>query len=83
MRDSKKSKFVKEQEASRLLCSLGINTPLNKIPLLGLLLFYEYKMNKIVRFLLSGDRFMPEMHLRQPGFTYSACGPFIKNKKSK
>ena len=24
---------------------------------------------------------MPEMHLRQPGFTYSACGPFMKNKK--
>ena len=24
---------------------------------------------------------MPEMHLRQPGFTYSACGPFVKNKE--
>ena len=24
---------------------------------------------------------MPEMHLRQPGFTYSACGPFTKNKE--
>ena len=32
-------------------------------------------------FLLVGDKFMPEMHLRQPGFTYSACGPFIKNKE--
>ena len=29
---------------------------------------------------LSGDEFMPEIHLRQPGFTYSACEPFIKNK---
>ena len=39
-------------------------------------------MNKIVnRFLLAGDKFMPEMHLKQPGFTYSACGPFTKNKK--
>ena len=39
-------------------------------------------MNEIVnKFLLAGDRFMPEMHLRQPGFTYSACGPFTKNKK--
>ena len=39
-------------------------------------------MNKIVNtFLLAGDKFMPEMHLRQPGFTYSACGPFTKNKK--
>ena len=39
-------------------------------------------MNEIVnKFLLAGDKFMPEMHLRQPGFTYSACGPFTKNKK--
>ena len=36
--DSKKSKFIKEQEASGLLSSLGINTLLNKIPLLGPLL---------------------------------------------
>ena len=35
----------------------------------------------INKFLLAGDKFMPEMHLRQPGFTYSACGPFTKNKK--
>ena len=39
-------------------------------------------MNEIVnKFLLTGDKFMPEMHLKQPGFTYSACGPFIKNKE--
>ena len=31
--------------------------------------------------LLAGDRFMPEMNLRQPGFTYNACGPFTKNKE--
>ena len=31
-------------------------------------------------FLLVGDIFMPEMHLKQPGLTYSACGPFTKNK---
>ena len=38
-------------------------------------------MNEIVnKFLLSGDKFMCEMHLRQPRFTYSACGPFTKNK---
>ena len=31
-------------------------------------------MNEIVnKFLLAGDIFMPEMHLKQPGFTYSAC----------
>ena len=41
-----------------------------------------YKMNEIVnKFLLAGDKFMPEMHLKQPGFTYSACGPSTKNKE--
>ena len=39
-------------------------------------------MNEIMnKFLLVGDTFMPEMHLKQPGFTYSACGPFTKNKE--
>ena len=39
-------------------------------------------MNEIVnKFLLTGDKFMPEMHLKQTGFTYSACGPFTKNKE--
>ena len=39
-------------------------------------------MNKIVKkFLLAGDKFMPEIHLKQPGFTYSAYGPFTKNKE--
>ena len=39
-------------------------------------------MNEIVnKFLLAGDTFMPEMYLKQPGFTYSACGPFTKNKE--
>ena len=39
-------------------------------------------MNEIVnKFLLVGDKFMPEIHLRQPGFTYSTCGPFSKNKE--
>ena len=39
-------------------------------------------MNEIVnKFLMVDDKFMPEMHLRQPGFTYSACGPFTKNKE--
>ena len=40
--NSKISQFIKEQEASGLLSSLGIKTPLNKIPLLGSLLFQEY-----------------------------------------
>ena len=39
-------------------------------------------MNEIVKkFFLVGDKFMPEMYLRQPRFTYSACGPFTKNKE--
>ena len=39
-------------------------------------------MNEIVnKFSLAGNKFMPEMHLKQPGFTYSACGPFTKTKK--
>ena len=39
-------------------------------------------MNEIVnKFLLVGDKFMPEMHLKQPGFTYRACGPFTKDKE--
>ena len=39
-------------------------------------------MNEIVnKVLLAGDKFMPEMHLKQPGFTYSACGPFTKSKE--
>ena len=44
-------------------------------------------MNETVnKFLLAGDKFMPEINLRQPdlldisGFTYSACGTFTKNK---
>ena len=39
-------------------------------------------MNGMVnKFLQVGDKVMPEMHLKQPGFTYSACGPFTKNKE--
>ena len=39
-------------------------------------------MNEIVnKFSLAGDRCMPEMHLKQPGFTCSACGPFTKSKE--
>ena len=38
-------------------------------------------MNEIInKSLLAGDKFMPEMHLRQPSFTYSACGTFTKTK---
>ena len=39
-------------------------------------------MNEIAnKNLLAEDKFMPEMHLKQPGFTYSDCGPFTKDKE--
>ena len=39
-------------------------------------------MNETVnKFLLAGDKFMPEIHLKQPRFSYSACGPFTKSKE--
>ena len=39
-------------------------------------------MNEIMnKFLLVGEKFMPEMHLKEIGFTYSACSPFTKNKE--
>ena len=39
-------------------------------------------MNEIVnKFLLAEDKFMSEMHLKQPGFTYNVCEPFTKNKQ--
>ena len=61
MRESKKSKLIKQQEASGLLSSLGIKTPLSKIHLAGPLCFdritqvnIRYKMNEIVnKFLLA------------------------------
>ena len=39
-------------------------------------------MNEIVnKFLLAGDKFLPEMHLRQLGFACNACGPFTKKQR--
>ena len=39
-------------------------------------------MNGIVsKFLLAGDKLMPEMHRKQPGLTYSAFGPVTKSRK--
>ena len=39
-------------------------------------------MNNVInKFLLAGDKFMPEMHLRPPQFIYSACGPFTRHKE--
>ena len=81
--NSKKSRFIKNQEAKGLLSNLGIKTPLSRVPIFGDVLFWcvSIKMNEIVNnFLLAGDKFKPEMHIKQPGFTYSASGLFTKNK---
>ena len=43
-----------------------------------------YKINLIVNaFVLAGDKFMPEMHLKKPGSTYSSCGLFTKDEGSR
>ena len=58
----KKSRFIKNQEAKGLLSNLGLRTLLIKVPILGDT-FNMYKMSDIVsKFLLAGDKFMPEMH---------------------
>ena len=91
--DIKKSRFIKNQDAKGLLSNLGLRTPLSKVAVLGDNLFWmqfywsatslnRIKMIEIVnKFLLAGDKFMPEMPLKQREFTYSACGPFTKNKE--
>ena len=88
--DSKKSKFNKRQEATRFVNSWGIKKPFNKILWVDPIFLKSikqvntgYNLNKIVNnFLLSGEEFMPEMHLRRhQGFTYSACGSFTKSKR--
>ena len=40
-------------------------------------------MNKIInKFLLTRDKWTPQLHLKLPGFIYSACGPFTKHRKT-
>ena len=80
----KKSRFMKEQESKELLRSLGLHRSWIKFHYYVTFCFnsVEYKMKVIVsKFILAGDKIMPEMYLTQPGFTYSACGPFTKNKE--
>ena len=85
--NSKKSRFIKNQESKGLLSKLGIKTSLSKIQMLGNIFvlngYVHIKMNKIVnKSLLARDKFMPEIHLKQLGFTYSACGRFSENKEA-
>ena len=76
-------RFTKEQESIGLLRDLRLKKPFSKVPLFGGdILFYRYKMNKIRnKFLLVGDKFIPELHLRRPGSTHSVCGIFTRNKE--
>ena len=83
---SKKSRFIENEEAKGLLYNLGVRTPLSTnigwYFVLNVHAKLYIRMNEIVnKFLLSGDKCIPEMHLKQPGFTYSVCGPFTKNKE--
>ena len=78
MCNNKKSKFIKGQKARASLGNLiGIKIPiLTDLPIANNL-FWKCKINAIVnKLLLAWDNFVPEMHLKQPGITYSACGPF-------
>ena len=90
----KKLRFITNQEASKLLNKLGIRTPLSNITLIGDILFYgtcfvliivekiSLKMNGLVnKFVSTGDKFMRELHLRQPGFICSSCRPFTKTRE--
>ena len=71
--------MTKDQEAGRLLSNLGIRTSLSQIPLLLLFCFKKNNMNKIMsKFLLAGDKFMPE---RRPRFNYIISRLFTKKSK--
>ena len=80
--NNKKSTF--SSQGSGLFDSLGLNTPQNRMKnaLWNVLDNTIINMNNFInKFLLAGDKFMPETHLRQPRFVYSACGPFTTHKE--
>ena len=65
----KKPRFIRNPEGNRLEVHQRV-------------ILIKFKINKLVnKFLLAGDKFMPTLHLRQPGFTFSACGPFTKHRE--
>ena len=76
-----KSEFIKEKEDKGLLSNLtNIKIPFlsNLIVLNTIPSRHKIRINAINHFLLAGDKFIPEMLLIQPAFTYNACGPFTK-----
>ena len=68
----KQTRFIKKKEVIGLLSSLGIRTHLNRIPLIGPLLSKRYKINKKKKIFLAGNKLIPERHLKELEFTYSA-----------
>ena len=84
----KKSRFIKNQEAKGLLSNLSLRTSLSKVQIWGNILFWSAtllsckKMNEIVKtLLLAGDKFMPEMHLKQSGLFIVRVDHLQKSKK--
>ena len=80
--NSRKAKVTKEQEARGLLSRLRLRSPSSQVPFLRPVLFSKYKRNETLnKWLLAGDKFMPKIHLKLPGFAYTFFGPFTKNKE--
>ena len=86
---SKKSRFIKDQEGKGLISNLGIRALLSKVQILGDILLWSAtslssinnEWNSKQVFVSIYDTFIPEMHLKQPGFTYSTCRSSTKNKE--
>ena len=87
--NSKKSNFMKEQQARGLPSKLTKKVPILKDLHIINTLFWNYEMNETInKLLLAEDKFtegkyMLEMHLKHPSFVYSACEPSIKTLKIK
>ena len=79
--NNKKSIFI--LQGSGLFDSLALNTAQNRMKNALWNAFNKIiNMNNVIsKFLLAGDKFLPEMHSRQPQFVYSACGPFTRHKE--
>ena len=77
--NTKKATFIKKIETKGLLSNLVIRTILRDV----LFVMQLHRINDIInKFLLAGGgKFIPEMHLKQPQFAYSACRPSTKNKE--
>ena len=76
-------RFIKNQEANGSFSNAGLKIPLIKIPLIGVILMWIYKMYKILeKILVARDRSMPEIYLRQPFFkSFTQNKEIIQNLK--